>query len=86
VLLLHGRHDYVVPVGLAEALAAGHPAASLRIFEASGHQPFVEEPGPFVAAIAEWLDRERAQRLISTIAAQRRVRTRGPSSEKGGTS
>lgn len=59
VLLLHGRHDYVVPVGFAEELAAGHPAATLRIFEESGHQPFVEEPRPFVAAIGEWLDRER---------------------------
>jgi len=59
VLLLHGRHDYVVPVGLAEELAAGHPATALEIFEKSGHQPFVEEPGPFAAAIGEWLDRER---------------------------
>jgi len=59
VLLLHGRHDYVVPVGFAEELAPGHSAPTLRIFEESGHQPFVEEPRAFVAAIGEWLDRER---------------------------
>jgi len=56
VLLAHGLHDYVVPVGFAEQLAAGHPGATLRIFERSGHQPFVEEPEAFVAAIEEWLD------------------------------
>lgn len=58
VFLAHGRHDYVVPVGLAEELAAAHPATTLRIFEESGHQPFVEEPERFVTAIGEWLDRE----------------------------
>jgi proline iminopeptidase len=60
VLLAHGRHDYVVPVGFAEELAAGHSGTTLRIFERSGHQPFVEEPESFVAAVAQWLDRERA--------------------------
>jgi len=56
VLLAHGRHDYVAPVGFAEELAAGHPGTTLRIFERSGHQPFVEEPEVFVTAIVEWLD------------------------------
>ncbi len=58
VLLLHGRHDYVVPVGFAEELAAARPATTLRIFERSGHQPFVEEPAELVAAVGEWLDRQ----------------------------
>jgi len=53
-LVAHGRHDYVVPWTLWEDIAATLPA-TLRVFERSGHQPFVEEPEAFVAAVSTLL-------------------------------
>jgi proline iminopeptidase len=54
-LLAHGRHDYVVPWILWEPLLPTLPRATLRLFERSGHQPFVEEPDRFTAVVAEWI-------------------------------
>jgi proline iminopeptidase len=56
-LIAHGRHDYVVPWTLWEDVAPRLPAASLRIFEKSGHQPFLEEPEAFADALAAFLAR-----------------------------
>jgi proline iminopeptidase len=55
-LLAHGRHDYVVPWTLWEPLAPALPA-TLRLFEESGHQPFLEEPEAFTAAVGGFLAR-----------------------------
>jgi proline iminopeptidase len=56
-LLAHGRHDYVVPWTLWEGLVEKMPAATLRLFERSGHQPFFEEPAAFTDAVAGFLGR-----------------------------
>jgi proline iminopeptidase len=54
-LLAHGRHDYVVPWDLWQPVLPSLPSATWRLFEHSGHQPFVEEPEAFVAAVTDWL-------------------------------
>jgi len=43
-LVVHGRHDRVVPVGNAEILAERIPGAELRILEDSGHLYSTEQP------------------------------------------
>ena len=43
-LVVHGRHDRVVPVANAEILAGSIPAAGLRILEESGHLYATEQP------------------------------------------
>jgi proline iminopeptidase len=57
--IAHGRHDYVVPHVLWDDVAPRLPAATLQIFEQSGHQPFVEEPARFTAALTAWFDATR---------------------------
>lgn len=58
-LVVSGRHDGAVPVGMAEQAFAqlGTPAAekSLRIFEASAHDPMREEPEAFAEAVEAFL-------------------------------
>jgi proline iminopeptidase len=54
-LIAHGRHDYVVPWTLWEDVVPKLPAATLRLFEKSGHQPFLEEPEAFADALATFL-------------------------------
>jgi pimeloyl-ACP methyl ester carboxylesterase len=41
---------------LWDEVAPRLPTATLQIFEQSGHQPFVEEPALFAAAVARWFD------------------------------
>jgi 3-oxoadipate enol-lactonase len=43
-LVVHGRHDRVVPVANAEILAERIPRASLRILQESGHLYSTEQP------------------------------------------
>ena len=57
LLLAHGRHDYVVPHVMWAGVVDTLPAATLEIFERSGHQPFVEEPDRFTAVVADWMGR-----------------------------
>jgi 3-oxoadipate enol-lactonase len=54
-LVVHGRHDRMIPVANAEILAAGIPGAQLRILEDAGHLYPTDEPG-VDAAIAEFLE------------------------------
>jgi pimeloyl-ACP methyl ester carboxylesterase len=56
-LVVHGRHDRMIPVANAEILAAGIPGARLRILEDAGHLYPTEEP-EIDAAIAEFLQGE----------------------------
>ncbi len=56
-LVIHGRHDALMPLAGGEALAAAIPGATLRIFEESGHSPHLEEPDAFNAAVGEFLGR-----------------------------
>lgn len=44
-LIVHGRHDRMIPVGNAELLSDLVPGSSLRILEHSGHLYPTEEPG-----------------------------------------
>lgn len=55
VVLFLGRHDHWVPAEVSVAYFDVLTAASKRIvwFEASGHEPFVDEPAKFNAAMAE---------------------------------
>ena len=55
VLVLGGRHDRVCPPEASEATARGIPGASLRVFERSGHFPFVEEQEAFLDAMRGFL-------------------------------
>jgi proline iminopeptidase len=54
-LVAHGRHDYVVPWTLWKGVLPAWPVATLRVFERSGHQPFLEEPVAFADALAAFL-------------------------------
>ena len=54
ILLTHGRSDYTVP-HLWAGIPATLPDATFRLFEASGHQPFFEEPERFTAVDTEWI-------------------------------
>jgi proline iminopeptidase len=58
IFIALGRYDYVVPAVLWEGIAPRLPRATLRIFEASGHQPFFEEPDRFAVAVTEWMAKE----------------------------
>jgi proline iminopeptidase len=55
ILLAHGRHDYVVPHRLWDAVVPTLPDATFRLFERSGHQPFVEEPERFTTVVTDWM-------------------------------
>lgn len=59
-LVINGRHDGMVPVGVAEAgyAALGTPATDkvLKIFEQSAHRPLGEEPAAFAEAVTSFLD------------------------------
>jgi pimeloyl-ACP methyl ester carboxylesterase len=54
VAIAWGRHDALVPVEQARALAQAIPGARMHVFEHSGHVPMLEEPDAFNA----WLLRE----------------------------
>ena len=55
VFLLLGRQDHWVPpeISVAYLDALGAPSKELVWFERSGHEPFVDEPAKFNAAMAE---------------------------------
>ena len=55
-LVVHGRHDRMIPVANAELLAASIPGATLQVLDESGHLYPTEEPA-IDAAIAEFLER-----------------------------
>lgn len=54
VLLLHGRRDRLVPARAAEAALARYPAWRGRIFPDLGHVPQMEDPGRWLAEVADW--------------------------------
>ena len=55
VLITHGRWDYTVPHAMWDGIPSLLPDATFHRFEASGHQPFFEEPERFTAVVTEWL-------------------------------
>jgi len=55
LLIAHGRYDYTVPHLLWDTVLPALPTATKRLFEESGHQPFVEEPERFTAELTAWM-------------------------------
>jgi pimeloyl-ACP methyl ester carboxylesterase len=56
VLVLHGRHDALIPLSAGGSrLAAALPNARLVVFEESGHFPHLEEPDAHYRVVREWL-------------------------------
>src|SRR5947208_1376018 len=54
-LLLWGRHDKLLPVGMGEYYAKQIPGARLEIFESCGHMLPFEKPEQFAAKTVEFL-------------------------------
>jgi len=54
-LLVTGRHDVFAPPEEAQRIARRIPGSELVVLEGSGHLPWIEEPGPFVATVTDWL-------------------------------
>jgi len=55
LLIAHGRYDYVVPYVLWNGVAETLPHTTVRLFDRSGHQPFLEEPEAFGMAVESWM-------------------------------
>ena len=56
-LVLHGRHDALIPLATAEETARRIPDARLVVLEDSGHAPLLEQPESVNTALAELLER-----------------------------
>lgn len=54
-VVICGRQDSITPVDCAEEMAAGIPAASLRIIENCGHMSTMEASDTVGAVLREWL-------------------------------
>jgi proline iminopeptidase len=59
IFIAQGLHDYIVPHVLWDGIAQSLPAATLRVFERSGHQPFFEEPDYFTESVLGWMNRHQ---------------------------
>ncbi|GAA4963954.1 pimeloyl-ACP methyl ester carboxylesterase [Nonomuraea thailandensis] len=57
VLLLAGELDLNTPPGAAAEYAALFPRAEFVVQPGAGHSPWIDDAGPFVTAIATFLDR-----------------------------
>ncbi|TXI83255.1 MAG: alpha/beta hydrolase [Cupriavidus sp.] len=55
-LVMVGKHDWVCPPRASRAIARGIPGAVLLEFEGAGHFLFSEVPGPFLEAVAGFLE------------------------------
>jgi proline iminopeptidase len=55
VLVVMGRHDYVVPPRLWDDALARVADVTYRVLEGSGHTPQLEEPEAFEELLLEWL-------------------------------
>lgn len=54
-LALCGRHDVITSLPQSGRITSRIRRAELRVFEKSGHFPFIEEPGAFVSELRQWL-------------------------------
>ncbi|MFF7454586.1 alpha/beta fold hydrolase [Kitasatospora sp. NPDC008115] len=55
VLVVAGASDGMVGTAPARAAASAHPGSRLEVLAESGHRPWVEEPGRFVALVDGFL-------------------------------
>jgi len=58
-LVMVGRNDWVTPVSESELIVAGIPGSQLKVFEKSGHYPFIEENRDFVRVVVDFARRFR---------------------------
>lgn len=58
MLIAHGRYDYTVPYVMWDGVVNTLPHTTMRLFERSGHQPFLEEPEAFGATVLSWMTDE----------------------------
>jgi len=56
-LALHGDQDMLVPLSVAEAMAAALPRCGLHVIEGSGHLPHQQMPEVFAEAVCAFLER-----------------------------
>ena len=56
-MFIFGRHDYYIPVDVAEEMIAADPTAKVLWLEHSGHMAFYEEPELLAGAILEMVKR-----------------------------
>jgi proline iminopeptidase len=61
-LVAVGRHDFITPLTESELLASGIRNADLRVFENSGHMPFIEETERFCDVVDDLLHLDRVRR------------------------
>ena len=55
-LVISGREDWITPpVQAGERIHARLPNSESVVFEESGHFPFIEETGPFMQLISDWV-------------------------------
>ena len=54
-LIVHGRHDALVPVALLDRLRAVRDDWTYEVFDDAGHLPHLEQPAEFVAVVSAWL-------------------------------
>ncbi len=54
-LVIHGRHDSIFKLAMAEELKKGIPGAQIAVFEESGHSPGLEEPERFNEVVGAFL-------------------------------
>ena len=54
-LVVHGRHDAIFPLAMAEEIKKGIRGAELAVFEESGHSPGLEEPERFNEVVGAFL-------------------------------
>ena len=54
-LIIHGEHDWVIPVEHAHELNNGIPSSQLEVFAGCGHGPHLEETEKFVRTVREFL-------------------------------
>jgi len=58
-LVVAARQDQLRSIEEANELVTGIPDAKLAVIENCGHMIPMEQPGPLLEVISEWLDRER---------------------------
>ena len=54
-LLVHGRHDLVIPPGDVQAFRDGVPNGRVHTFERSGHFAYIEEPDEYTAVVTDFV-------------------------------
>jgi pimeloyl-ACP methyl ester carboxylesterase len=55
-LIIHGKHDRLVPISLARATRRRRTDWTLEVFDDCGHVPQIEQPERFVAVTADWIE------------------------------